>query len=293
MFNYAKYSELLVVLISKITPRLVWALRRRSMKSLKLTEPLIVVSCDCDTDEDTAAVLEIDTKFSQIGITPEYAVPGEVLVRGSSTYLQLHGRGRKFLNHGYFDHVTVLSNKPAENTFLYSDLSVFEIEDDMARGHTAIKDLFGSAPTGWRTPHFGSFEKRSQLKLIATLGKKFGYTYSSSSTGFHSLKHGQIDLSGFTAEIPITGHGSAGLGVLDSWSFLRNKADSNSFDSPAFFAELRQIINRFEGINFLLNIYLDPRFLPKTEIFWDELRRELIGIRSVSFEEVLEKVRKL
>ena len=134
-------------------------------------------------------------------------------------------------------------------------MSVSEIEDDMARGHAAIKDLFGLAPKGWRTPHFGSFEKRGQLKLIATLGKKFGYTYSSSSTGFHSLKYGQIDLSNFTAEIPVTGHGSAGLGVLDSWSFLRNKADSNSFDSPAFFAELRQIINRFKGINFLLNIF--------------------------------------
>jgi len=51
MLNCGKYSELLVVLISKITPRLDWALRRPSMKSLKLTEPLIIVSCDCDTDE--------------------------------------------------------------------------------------------------------------------------------------------------------------------------------------------------------------------------------------------------
>ena len=48
MLNCGKYSELLVVLISKITPRLDWALRRPSMKSLKLTEPLIIVSCDCD-----------------------------------------------------------------------------------------------------------------------------------------------------------------------------------------------------------------------------------------------------
>jgi hypothetical protein len=293
MVNYAKYSELLVVLISKVTPSLVWALRRRSMRNLKLAEPLIVVSCDCDTDDDTAVVLAIDAKFSQIGITPEYAVPGAVLLRGASTYLELHGRGRKFLNHGYFDHVTVLSNKIAENTFLYSDLNMFEIEDDMTRGHTVIKELFGSTPTGWRTPHFGSFEKRSQLALIATLCEKFGYTYSSSSTGFHSLKHGQINFSGFTAEIPVTGHGSAGLGVLDSWSFLRNKADPNSFDSPAFFTELRQIINNFKGINFLLNIYLDPRFVPRTEIFWSELRRELDGIRNVSFEEALEKVRKL
>lgn len=293
MFNYVKNSELLIVFISKITPRLVWALRRRSMKNLNLTEPLIVVSCDCDTDEDTAVVLEIDTKFSLIGIIPEYAVPGEVLIRGSSTYLELHRRGRKFLNHGYFDHVTALSNEPAQNIFIYSDLTVFEIEDDMARGHAAIKDLFGSTPTGWRTPHFGSFEKRNQLSLIANLCKKFGYTYSSSSTGFHSLKHGPINLSGFTAEIPVTGHGSAGLGVLDSWSFLKNKADSNSFNSATFLAELRQIVNKFKGINFLLNIYLDPRFVPKTEIFWSELRRELNGIRSVSFEEVLKKVRKL
>src|SRR2546422_1123435 len=60
-----------------------------------------VLSFDCDTDLDIVVAERVHRQLHDIGITPVYAVPGELLERGATVYRAIADLGAEFINHGY------------------------------------------------------------------------------------------------------------------------------------------------------------------------------------------------
>ena len=63
----------------------------------------LILSFDCDAPEDIEASAVMYERLRAIGVQPEFAVPGELLLRGRTAYRSIAGAGCEFLNHGGSD----------------------------------------------------------------------------------------------------------------------------------------------------------------------------------------------
>lgn len=259
------------MILFALFPSMLWKLRRKQMKRLCLDKNYLVVTCDCDTDLDVEALLEIDDKFSNLGIPVAYAAPSELILRNSETFRLILNRGRNLINHGFKDHVRVDPFGGFSNNLVYSALSREEIRKDFVDAHYFLKDNFGYTAKIFRTPHFGEFRKRRQMRIIHNLCRNFEYEISSSTTGFESFFGLKQYNSSNLVEIPLTGFGKAGFSVLDSWSFRKEQMDKDIIDAVSFFDKFEEIQNRYRGVNSFYNIYFDPRHILNSDIFWTKL----------------------
>jgi hypothetical protein len=275
--------EILSLIFARILPTSFWAIRRYQMKSLKLQKSFLIISCDCDTQLDTESVLDVDSEFEKLGVSPSYAVPSMRIQSGLEVYRALISKGRDFLNHGYSDHVFFDSEGSAHNSFLYSNLSKLEVCEDFTLGHEYFEKTFGILLKGWRTPHFGSFENRKNLRLIHSLCSRFDYRFSSSSSGLTGFIRGPISVSSQIREFSVTGHGTAGFGVLDSWSFQKVSGEEIVIDVPRFYEAYKNMEENYRGIHSVINLYFDPRHIKNVPEFWEMMKFIVESRECISF----------
>ncbi len=130
-----------------------------------------VLSLDCDTDEDIAVVWDLHARLLEIGVRPVYAVPGELLQRGEKTYRRIADTGAEFLNHGYREHTYF---DPARgdyaSCFFYDQQSPEIVREDVVQGDRALREVLGVVPRGFRTPHFGTYQRPAQLRHLHGVG---------------------------------------------------------------------------------------------------------------------------
>ena len=64
----------------------------------------LVLSFDCDTDEDARSRSEVHERLLELGVRPVYAVPGELLGEARASTGASPKTGAEFLNHGGREH---------------------------------------------------------------------------------------------------------------------------------------------------------------------------------------------
>ena len=233
----------------------------------------------------------VHRQLHDIGITPVYAVPGELLKRGATVYRSIADLGAEFINHGYREHTVFDRATDAYvSTVFYDRLTTEAVAEDIRRGHEAIHDVLGRTPTGFRTPHFGTYAGRRQLEYLHCVLARLGYRFSTSSEPSLGLRLGPAPKLSFgLRELPVTGCYDRPLRILDSWGF--RFAPGRQVDRSDYLQQLGKLARHFTAANRLglVNIYADPSQVYDWPEFFQGLR-PLAGLAVRSFEQLLGEI---
>ncbi|HXQ52118.1 MAG TPA: polysaccharide deacetylase family protein [Stellaceae bacterium] len=217
----------------------------------------LIVSFDCDTEEDIRAAGEVQRRMRECGIPPCFAVPGELLAEGADTYRRIAATGAEFLNHGNRRHTYFDTDAGAyRSCFFYDQQPLATIEDDIVAGDRAIRTVLGTAPQGFRTPHFGTFQNRAQLRFLHALLRRLGYRFSSSTSPFFAFSRGPVFDALGVKEFPVSGGGTRALTIIDSWGCFASPG--HGLDVDDYFNETVGLARRLAGGPGILNYYADP-----------------------------------
>lgn len=221
-----------------------------------IKKPSFILSFDCDTDRDGPTLEQLHPRLRSMGLHPLYAAPGEILLDSASTYRDIAADGAEFMNHGYRRHATV---EPATgqvlSTYFYDPEKPQDWMNDITLGHQAVTELTGRRPSGFRTPHFGSFESPAALNKLWQLLAKLGYIYSSSTRPLFAAMHGPVFHNHGVAEIPVSGCLDQPNQILDSWGLVNNAP----LGDLRLINQIRKYLDLMRsGKPILLNLYFDP-----------------------------------
>lgn len=221
-----------------------------------LRKPHFILSFDCDTDADSAAVGALHARLRSGGLSPLYAVAGEVLAAAADDYRAIAEDGAVFLNHGFRRHAAIdPASGDVTSTYFYGAVPTADWQDDIRRGDEAIGDILGQRPDGFRTPHFASFESPRELTTLWRFLSGLGYRYSSSTRPLFGLRYGPFFKRADIVEFPVSGCLGEPGQILDSWGLIR----SGDGTSRRLRDELQAYLASMEaGQPGLLNLYLDP-----------------------------------
>lgn len=217
----------------------------------------LLLTFDCDTDGDIDVVRDLDRDLRRRGIRAGYAVPGVQLAKGAEAWRAVADLGAEFLNHGGRAHAEFRDGRYWPVTF-YDKLSEEEVASDIDAGHRLVCDVIGSAPEGFRAPHFGSFQSPGQLELLYSVLRPLGYSYCSTTTPALALSRGPVvDMNDIT-EVPTMGSYRNPTTLLDSWTYLSDRTNYALSDEYGdLFAETVTRMTE-EGLPGILTYYADP-----------------------------------
>jgi hypothetical protein len=257
----------------KVSPKFLWYLFYLQCRRMDAESQKYLLTFDCDTNLDIEVVASVHSKLSAMGITPVYAVPGQLIERGLDTYKALSDLGAEFLNHGYVQHTTVDAKRTRYlSTFFYDQISEREALEDIDRGHETLVKKLGVIPKGFRTPHFGTFQSKENLLFLHDKLRSLGYAFSSSTSPKYSFVKGpHFDNEGLI-EIPVTGCPSWPLGILDSFNF--RYSGSKKFTPHVFESEMKKAFEMMKtGRLKRINMYADPSQVYDWEGFFVSVSR--------------------
>ena len=279
-------SMVLLYIQNRYFPDYLWARYLKQCSSIKKT--VFLLSFDCDTELDIEVLPQVVAKLQGIGIKPVLAVPGELIEKGQEVYKQFAASGIEFINHGYVQHTHLqLPERIYKSNFFYHKLSRDQISQDINKGHEAIRKHLEITPTGFRTPHFGSFQKRSELQFLWKLLLNMGYEFSSSTTPKGGIKKGPL-WKEHILEIPVTGCPSWPTKILDSWGF--GFAPLRSVEKSDYISQIKKLLKDIEaGRKLVINIYADPSQVYDWPEFFEALEK-LAPYNVGSFKDLIDTV---
>jgi peptidoglycan/xylan/chitin deacetylase (PgdA/CDA1 family) len=234
--------------------------QRRALQSMGIRGKYFILSFDCDTTKDIEVVESVHNKLKRLGITPSYAVPGELLLEGRDIYKKLYADGAEFINHGYQSHTSYSSSTNSYvSTLFYEKLSDNQVAADVSKGHDTFYEVFGKRPSGFRTPHFGGYQSKKNLIHLYSVLEDLGYKFSTSTSPVVAMWNGPIiRQSSGILEIPVSGCYDYPARILDSWGFRFSPTRKlTEKDYLAQFKKIIEYLNKSEGPE-IFNIYADP-----------------------------------
>ncbi len=218
----------------------------------------LLLTFDCDTDFDIAVVADLARDLKRRGIASGYAVPGSQLQKGGDVWASVAREGAEFLNHGGRAHAEFRDDRYWPITF-YEQLPADAVVADIELGDRITREVTGTAPEGFRAPHFGSFQSPEQLDLIYSTVRRLGYTYCSTTTPATALSHGPVVSGGHgIIELPTMGSYRNPTTLLDSWTYLTNRVHYTLGDE--YYELFAETIERMQALRLpgLLTYYADP-----------------------------------
>jgi peptidoglycan/xylan/chitin deacetylase (PgdA/CDA1 family) len=217
----------------------------------------LVLTFDCDTDQDIDAARELDIELRRRGIRAGYAVPGVQLERGAATWREIEAAGAEFLNHGWQAHAEYREDRYWPVTF-YNEMTEEAVLADVQRGHQTLVDVFGSGPEGFRAPHFGSFQAPDQLEFLYASLRPLGYRYASTTIPALGLARGPVVDMHDIVEVPLTGSYRYPTTLLDSWTYLTDRRQYSLGEE--YFELFEETLRRLseERLPAVLTYYADP-----------------------------------
>ena len=249
----------------------------------------LVVSFDCDTANDIAAAAEVHARMRQCGITPAYAVPGELLREGADAFRPIASSGAEFLNHGHRKHAYFdAAAGEYRSNFLYDQQPLAVLEEDLVGGDRAVREVLGAAPRGFRTPHFGTFQTPAQLRFLHRVLARLGYAYSSSTTPYFGWRHGPVFEKFGVKEIPVSGGGTRPFTIIDSWGCFA--APDRQLTPGDYRDETVALARRLAGGPGLLNYYADPSHIIGQPIFFETMAELARLATPVTFTQLLARL---
>ncbi|CAO5679939.1 MAG: hypothetical protein HEEMFOPI_01366 [Holosporales bacterium] len=273
--------------INRINPEWMWRIYAHKSKKL-LNESYLILSLDCDTEEDIAVAWDVHSKLQQIGITPVYAVPGELLKKGEKVYRKIYETGAEFINHGgcehtYFDE----HNKRHASCFFYDQQSQEDLRKDILLGHQTLQDVLEITAKGWRTPHFGTFQKPQDLKFLYSILNKLNYTFSTSTSPLMAYQYGMLFKKDGIIEVPVTGIFSEPLNIMDTWAYF---AAPNRTRLPSEYTKEAQELAYFASkYPTFINIYGDPSHIHDKPEFFEAMALLVKTAKNINYKQLLEK----
>jgi hypothetical protein len=192
-------------------------------------------------------------------INASFAVVGEVVSKNIESYAKIIDSGHEIINHGYSIHQYSDANGNKHPSMFYETLKTDEIANEIGKNDQFIKDQLGIKPIGFRTPHFGTFQKKDQLRFVHKILKEKDYQYSSSSTIFEARLNNFVGLGKIGIwEFPLSAIPKYPLSIFDSWAILASpdsKYQKEDFNS-LFDLIIKYALKSREAI--FLNLYFDP-----------------------------------
>lgn len=266
--------------------------RRYSLRArrLGLRDKYFILSFDCDTQEDSKVVWDVHMRLADMGVRPVYVVTGKLLEKAPEVYMKIAASGAEFINHGYREHTFFdrSAGRYASCSF-YHTLSQGQIEEDIRLGDRVLRSVLGITPRGFRTPHFGTFQRLRDIRSIHSVLKKLGYLFSSSTVPYYAYRCGPIFTSDGIREFPLSGMFSKPLSILDSWSCFG--AAGRVMNEKDYLREAQDIaascIRRSEPC--ILNFYADPSHIAGKEEFFEAVKSWKEAGRSITYSALLEE----
>ena len=249
-----------------------------------LDQVYLVLSFDCDTAEDIAAVWDVHSRLTDIGVNPVYAVPGELLQQGEHVYRRVFESGGEFLNHGYKQH-TYFDEEEGRHAscFFYDQLTRDVVREDIERGHECLEETIGATARGFRTPHFGTFRSPDQLRFLHSVLGNLGYRFSTSTDPFYGFRFGPIFDDFGIDEVPVTGMASRPLTILDSWTCF--EAPNRTLSPADYHDQGLRVADIYSNLGVgLLNFYADPSHVHSSDAFFRTVDKWLGVAKSIHFE---------
>jgi hypothetical protein len=262
-----------------------WRARRSGLDGIRL-----VVSLDCDTTRDIEVAVDVHERLRTLGVQPTYAVAGELLELGAEVWRALAADGSEFLNHGGRAHARWdATTGEVESTFFYDRASASEVLADVDAGDAAIRSVLGTVPNGFRTPHFGTFQRRADLRALHAHLRTLGYRYSTSTLPLWGHRSGPVVRAFDLPEIPVTGFPSRPLQPLDTWACFA--APDRIHTPDDYVREVRRLSELASRAGAgVLNLYGDPYHVA-TDTRFDEAMASLVAIaRPVTYGELLDEL---
>ena len=246
----------------------------------------LILSFDCDTKYDIAAAWEVHGRLMDMGICPAYAVPGELLVQGADVYRRIAETGAEFLNHGhrehmYFDEATAMHL----SCFFYDEQPPEVVGADIRSGDKTVTDVIGVKPSGFRAPHFGTFQTEAQLRFLHRVLTELGYAYSTSTTPGFGLSYGPLFRRYGLMEIPVSGRGERPFDILDSWSYFA--VPGRSVGPQDYRHDALRLLTRLTGGSGLLNYYADPSHIVDQPLFFETMREIVKVAKPISYGDLM------
>lgn len=252
----------------------------------------LILSFDCDTEKDIASSYEVCKKVIELGVRPVFAVPGQLLEEGRSIYRKISDVGAEFINHGYYKHAAYNEKtKVVESTLFYDQISRDLVKEDITMGDNSIQQILGIRPTGFRTPHFGTFIKPTQLNYLYSILRELNYNFSSSTTPYFGFRYGPIYHTKGMYEIPVSGSWTYPLRGLDSWGCFG--APNRIMNGMDFYKEGVAVAEYFKENNkaAILNYYVDPSHIANEPIFYKTIKKWLTVATSINYKDLLHVIK--
>jgi hypothetical protein len=250
----------------------------------------LVVSFDCDTDDDASVARDVHERLAGLGVTPTYAVPGALLRRGAHVYKGIASTGAEFLNHGGVEH-TFFDEELGRHAscFFYDEVDQEQVQEDVEEGDRIVEEVIGRRAEGFRTPHFGTYQRPDQLRFLHGVLRALDYRFSTSTTPRFGLRHGPISDRYGLPELAVTGVPEAPFEILDTWAFF---AAPNRVHSPADYLRQARILADLlaEAGAGVVNVYGDPIHVHDRSEFFEAVRAWAAVAEPVSYRELLDRV---
>ena len=175
--------------------------------------------------------------------------------------------GAEFLNHGGRSH-TYFDTQRGEyrSNFFYDQQPRDVLKRDIEEGDRIVTEVIGKKPFGYRTPHFGTFQRPDQLLFLHKVLRDLHYTYSTSTTPFAGLRYGPAFTRFGLMEFPVSGQGSNPLSILDSWGCFR--APDRTLAAEDYKREALGMARHLASGPGILNFYADPCHVADQPIFF-------------------------
>ncbi|HCU07005.1 MAG TPA: polysaccharide deacetylase [Holosporales bacterium] len=272
---------------NRINPEILWSLYAYKARKI-LPHSYFILSFDCDTEEDIAVAWEVHQKLQNIGITPVYAVPGALLKKGEKIYRKIYETGVEFINHGgcehtYFDQ----KHKRHASCFFYDQQSQKALREDIFLGHETLQNILGVKAKGWRTPHFGTFQKPEDYKFLYSILNELGYSFSTSTCPVMNYRHGPLYRNMNMIEIPVTGIYSEPFNIMDTWAYF---AEPNRTKLPSEYMDAAETIAGFAIKQpILINIYGDPSHVHDKPEFFEAMTLLMKAAENINYTHLIEK----
>lgn len=273
-----------------LSPRGLWDQYAERCRRMGMNGLYFVLSFDCDTVEDAEVAWSVHSRLVDLGVMPVYAVPGELLNRGEAVYRKILETGAEFINHGYREHTYFDSGRGAyASCFFYDQLSLETVREDIVRGHHNLLGTLGVQARGFRAPHFGTFQRASQLRFQHQVLRELDYNFSTSTLPTFAYRFGPVFSRFGLREIPVSGMGNSPVRILDTWTCF--EAPNRRFQPQDYLDEGTLAADRFAAIGAgILNYYADPSHIHDHPEFFEMVARWARVAKPVTYTKLLEEI---